>query len=276
MSLVVNTNMASLGAQRNLAANTGSLSKSVQRLSSGLRINSARDDAAGLAVSTKLRAQIASVAVAVRNAQDGISLAQTTEGGLNEVTNILIRLRELSEQSANGTLSDTERSSLAVEYNGLKSEIDRITNVTEFNGVKLLDGSRSASGITLQVGFQGTTNDQINFFSGMGAMTSSALGLGDINSETAAFSNLSKIDTAIAEVANRRGELGAIMSRLDSTISNLRVTSENLSAANSAILDADFASEASNFIRNQILVQAGTSMVAQANMLPQSALSLLG
>ena len=278
MSLVVNTNMASLGAQRNLAANTGSLSKSVQRLSSGLRINSARDDAAGLAVSTKLRAQIASVAVAIRNSQDGISLAQTTEGGLNEVTNILVRMRELSEQSANGTLSNQERSSLAVEYKGLVDEITRITNVTEFNGVKLLNGSKSATGVTLQVGFQSTTNDQITFFSGMAAMNATTLGFtsADIDSSNAAFSNLATIDAAIGSVAQARGELGAVMSRLDSTIANLRVTSENLSSANSAILDADFAAEASNFIRNQILVQAGTSMVAQANMLPQTALTLLG
>ena len=276
MPLVVNTNMPSLGAQRNLATNTGSLTKSVQRLSSGLRINSARDDAAGLAVSTKLRAQVASVAVAIRNSQDGISLAQTTEGGLNEVTNILIRMRELSEQSANGTLSDLERGSLNVEYLGLVEEIDRITQVTEFNGVKLLNGSYSGSGVTLQVGFQNTSDDRITFFSGLAALDSSTIGLQtDISSMANAQSNLTSIDSAIGLVAAARGELGAVMSRLDSTISNLRVTSENLSAANSAIIDADFALEASIFIRNQILVQAGTSMVAQANVLPQTALTLL-
>ena len=282
MPLVINTNISSLGAQRNLAYSNTKLTGSVQRLSSGLRVNSAKDDAAGLAVSQKLRAQIASVSVAIRNSQDGISLSQTTEGGLNEVANILTRMRELSEQSANGTLQDAERSSLNVEYEQLFKEVSRIANVTEFNGVKLLNGTgydTAAGGVVLQVGFQNTVDDTITLaFSGLSASSdlASSIGLaGDINTQTGAQSNLTQIDSAIAQVASARGILGAVMNRLESTIQNLRVTHENLSAADSAIRDADFAFEASTFIRNQILVQAGTSMVAQANMLPQVALTLL-
>ena len=277
MPLVINTNVASLNAQKNLSTSNGLLSKSVERLSSGLRVNSARDDAAGLAVSSKLRAQIASISVAIRNSQDGISLAQTTEGGLNEMGNILTRMRELSEQSANGTLGIKERNALDAEYKQLYDEINRISKVTEFNGVRLLDQSYSIPGgaLMLQVGFQNTSNDVITL-SGMSGIDASTLSIqSTINSQTGAQANLSLLDQAIETVATTRGNLGAIMSRLDSTIANLRVSHENLSSADSAIRDADFALEASVFIRNQILVQAGTSMVAQANMLPQTALTLL-
>jgi len=277
MALVINTNIASLSAQRNLATNNGQLATSVQRLSSGLRINSAKDDAAGLAISEKLRSQIRSISVAVRNSQDGISMAQTTEGGLAEIGNILGRMRELSEQAANGTLGTSERQTLDKEYQQLKTEIDRISNATEFNGTKLLDGSLSTTGVTLQVGFQNVAaNDRINFFSGMGAVTVGQMSLiGAISTVAQAQSNLDMVTSAIGTVASRRGELGAVMSRLDSTIANLRVTSENLTAADSAIRDADFAYEAAQFTRNQILVQAANSMVAQANVLPQAALQLL-
>ena len=277
MALVINTNIASLSAQRNLATNNGQLATSVQRLSSGLRINSAKDDAAGLAISEKLRSQIRSISVAVRNSQDGISMAQTTEGGLAEIGNILGRMRELSEQAANGTLGTSERQTLDKEYQQLKTEIDRISNATEFNGTKLLDGSLSTTGVTLQVGFQNVAaNDRINFFSGMGAVTVGQMSLiGAISTVGQAQSNLDMVTSAIGTVASRRGELGAVMSRLDSTIANLRVTSENLTAADSAIRDADFAYEAAQFTRNQILVQAANSMVAQANVLPQAALQLL-
>ncbi|MCL1925799.1 MAG: flagellin [Syntrophorhabdaceae bacterium] len=281
MPLVINTNVSSLGAQKNLAYSNTKLTGSVQRLSSGLRVNTAKDDAAGLAVSQKLRAQIASVSVAIRNSQDGISLSQTSEGGLNEVANILTRMRELSEQSANGTLKDAERSSLNVEYEQLYQEVSRIANVTEFNGVKLLSGQGydTGTGVVLQVGFQNTGDDRIALkFAGLDVSETLAasLSLGaDINTMTGAQNNLDAIDSAIAQVSSARGILGAVMNRLESTIQNLRVTHENLSAADSAIRDADFAFEASTFIRNQILVQAGTSMVAQANMLPQVALTLL-
>ncbi|MFA6149234.1 MAG: flagellin [bacterium] len=276
MALVINTNIASMSAQRNLVINSNQLATSVQRLSSGLRINSAKDDAAGLAVSEKIRAQVRSIAVAIRNSQDGISLAQTNEGGLQEIGNILGRMRELSEQSANGTLGTSERNSLDAEYQQLRTEINRISSTTEFNGTKLLDGTQSASGITLQVGFQNTSNDRITFFSGIGATTADTLSLtANISNVANAQSNLDMTQSAIATVASSRGTLGAVMSRLESTIANLRVTSENLTAADSAIRDADFAYESSQFTRNQILVQAANAMVAQANVLPQAALQLL-
>lgn len=278
MALVINTNIASLNAQRNLSANTLSLNTSVQRLSSGLRINSAKDDAAGLSISEKLIAHIRSIAVAIRNSQDGISLAQTTEGGLTEIGNILARMRELAEQAANGTLGASERSALDNEYDELMSEINRISVVTEFNGTKLLDGSLSTTGVTLQIGFRNTSNDRITFFSGVGATNTSALGVSatDITTSTGAQAALDSIDSAISIVASRRGTLGAIQNRLDSTISNLSIASENLSAANSRIRDADFAYETAQFTRNQILVQAATAVLAQANVLPQQALQLLG
>ncbi len=279
MALVINTNVASLIAQRNLAVNSSALSKSVQRLSSGLRINSAADDAAGLSISEKLTAQTRSIAVAIRNSQDGVSLSQVAEGGMTEIGNILTRMRELAEQSSNGTLGDSERTALDNEYSQLKSEIDRISNVTEFNGIKLLDGSKSGTGVTLQVGFQNTTNDRINFFSGIAATDTTQLGItgafGTISSAGNAQSALTQIDAAITTVAQRRGTLGAIQNRLDSTVSNLRVSSENLTAANSRIKDADFAYETAQFTKNQILVQAATSILAQANVLPQNALKLL-
>lgn len=279
MALVINTNIASLVAQRNLAVNNSALSKSVQRLSSGLRINSAADDAAGLSISEKLTAQIRSIAVAVRNSQDGVSLSQVAEGGLTEIGSILTRMRELAEQSSNGTLGTSERSALDNEYSQLISEIDRISNVTEFNGIKLLDGSKSATGVTLQVGFQNTANDRINFFSGVAATDTTNLGItgafATISSAGNAQSALTQIDAAISTVALRRGTLGAIQNRLDSTVSNLRVASENLTAANSRIRDADFAYETAQFTKNQILVQAATSILAQANVLPQNALQLL-
>ncbi len=279
MALVINTNIMSLNAQRNLSANNNKLAVSVQRLSSGLRINSAKDDAAGLAISEKLRAHVRSVNVAIRNAQDGISLAQVAEGGLDQIGSLLARMRELAEEAANGTLGTTERSALDNEYQQLKSEIDRIADVTEFNGTKLLDGSKSTTGVTLQVGFQNTANDRITFFSGVGPTKTTNLGLtgtfGTISSAANAQSALTQIDSAINTVATRRGTLGAVQNRLDNTISNLRIASENLSAADSRIRDADFAYETAVFTRNQILVQASTAILAQANVLPQTALSLL-
>ncbi len=279
MSLVINTNVMSLNAQRNLATNTSKLAISVQRLSSGLRINSAKDDAAGLAISEKLRAHIRSINVAIRNSQDGISLAQVAEGGLDQIGGLLARMRELSEESANGTLGTAERSALDNEYQQLKSEIDRIADVTEFNGTKMLDGSKSSSGVTLQVGFQNTVNDRITFFSGVGATKTDNLGItgtfGTISSAENAQSALTQIDSAIATVAERRGTLGAVQNRLDNTISNLSVAYENLSAADSRIRDADFAFETAVFTKNQIMVQASTAILAQANVIPQTALSLL-
>ena len=282
MSLVINTNVASLDAQRNLAANSDALAISVQRLSSGLRINSAKDDAAGLGISTKLNSQVRSIAVAIRNAQDGTSLAQTAEGGLQQISDILTRMRELATQSANGTLASGDRQSTQDEFDQLTKEINRISNVTEFNGTKLLDGTLSAppagggpNGITLQVGFRNTGNDRITITLPQAA---NAAGLGivsGIDSQSAAQSMLDTLDTAISKVSSMRGTLGAIQNRLTTTISNLSVSSENLSAASSRIKDADFAAETATFTRNQILVQSATAILAQANALPQQALQLL-
>ena len=280
MSLVINTNIASLNAQRNLATSTLNLNTSVQRLSSGLRINSAKDDAAGLAISEKLRAHTRSINQAVRNSQDGISVSQTAEGALSEIGGLLSRMRELAEQASNGSISASNRSDLDSEFQQLKTEIDRIATVTEFNGTKLIDGSQCASGITLQVGFQGTTDDRITVMSGLTSVHSgSALALtgnySAIISAAQATSVLAAIDSAISTVATRRATLGAVQNRLDTTISNLRVASENLTAADSRIRDADFAYETALFTRNQILVQAATAILTQANVLPQAALQLL-
>ncbi len=277
MALVINTNLASLTIQRQLSLNTLRLNKSIERLSSGLRINHAADDAAGLAISEKLGAHVRSINQAVRNAQDGISLIQTAEGALAEIGNILARMRELAEEAANGTLGDSERSALDNEFQQLISEIDRIASVTEFNGTKLIDGSQSASGITLQVGFQNTSNDRITVLSGVAATNSSNLSLNGttISVASSAQSVLDVIDSAISTVAQRRGTLGAVQNRLEITISNLRVASENLTAARSRIRDADFAYETAEFTKVQILVQSGTAVLAQANVLPQTALQLL-
>ncbi|MBI4620086.1 MAG: flagellin FliC [Desulfobacterales bacterium] len=280
MALVINTNIASLNAQRNLAINSLALDVSVQRLSSGLRINSAKDDAAGLAISEKLRAHVRSINVAVRNSQDGISLSQTAEGALSEIGSLLARMRELTAQAANGSISASNRTDLDNEFQQLKTEIDRIVTVTEFNGTKLIDGSQCATGITLQVGFLGTTDDRMTILSGLTSVHSgSALALtgnySAILSAAQATSVLAAIDSAISTVATRRGTLGATQNRLDSTISNLRVASENLTAADSRIRDADFAHETAQFTRNQILVQAATAILTQANVLPQAALQLL-
>jgi flagellin len=280
MSLVINTNIASLNAQRNLATSTLNLNTSVQRLSSGLRINSAKDDAAGLAISEKLRAHTRSINQAVRNSQDGISVSQTAEGALSEIGGLLSRMRELAEQASNGSISASNRSDLDSEFQQLKTEIDRIATVTEFNGTKLIDGSQCANGITLQVGFQGTTDDRITVMSGLTSVHSgSALSLtgnySAIISAAQATSVLAAIDSAISTVATRRATLGAVQNRLDTTISNLRVASENLTAADSRIRDADFAYETAQFTRNQILVQAATAILTQANVLPQAALQLL-
>jgi len=279
MGVVINTNIMSLTAQRDLTVNQNKLAVSVQRLSSGLRINSAKDDAAGLAISAKVSAQVVSIQVAIRNAQDGISLAQVAEGGLAEIGDILTRMRELAEEAANGTLGTNEKSALNNEYQQLKSEINRIASVTEFNGTKLLDGSKSTSGVTLQVGYMATGSDTINFFSGVKSSDVTNLGLtgaaSAILSAAVARTALAYIDTAIARIAERRGTLGAIQNRLEHTINNLRIASENLTAANSRIKDADFAYETAIFTRNQILVQAGTAVLAQANVLPQNALQLL-
>jgi len=283
MGLNVNTNIQSLNAQRNLGKSQASLAKSMQRLSSGLRINSAKDDAAGLAITDRMTAQIRGMNQAARNANDGISLAQTAEGALGEVTNILQRMRELSVQSANASNSSADRASLDSEFGQLKEEIDRIADTTQFNGMTLLDGTfKSGSAAVFQVG--ANANQTISVAIGKsGGANISALGSGAVNvsaigisTATRAQSAISVLDTAISDVDTMRGALGAVQNRFESTIANLNNVSENLSAARSRILDADIAQETSNMTKMNILQQAGVSILSQANQTPQLALSLLG
>ncbi len=282
MGLVVNTNLLSLNAQRSLKATQSKLGVSVARLSSGLRINSAKDDAAGMAISMKLTAHIRGLNQAVRNAQDGISVVQTAEGGMGEIHNILTRMRELSVQSATGTLSDSDRTALQTEFGDLKTEIDRISDTTDFNGLKLMDGTLSASGVSLQVGINNTNNDRINISGAtFGNIDASSLSLttaslSSIDTVGHAQSMLTMLDSAISTVSTRRGNLGAVQNRLGSTIANLEIASENLSAANSRIKDADFAVETANLTKAQIILQAGVAVLSQANTIPQYALQLLG
>ncbi|GJL66065.1 MAG: flagellin [Nitrospirales bacterium] len=274
MALVVNTNIASLNAQRNLEANTNSLNGSVARLSSGLRITRAADDAAGLGISETLRAQIRSINQASRNANDGISLLQIADGGAANIGNLLGRLRELAEQSASGILGATERSFLDQEFVALRSEIDRISSVTEFNNVKLLSGSTNDS-LSIQIGFRSSANDTLSI--ALNDLTTSDLGLSTVNVSTSggAVSALANIDSAISAVASARATIGSLQNRIDAAVQNLAVANENITAAESRIRDADIAFETAQFVRNQILVQAGTSILAQANTLPQQALALL-
>jgi flagellin len=276
-SLSLQTNVASLNAQRNLSRTEKGLSTSMARLSSGLRINQAADDAAGLAISEKLRASLRGLAQAQRNANDGISMLQTAEGALNEVSDMLIRMRELGVQSANGTLGTSERTALNTEFSQLRSEINRIANVTEFAGLKLLDGSASA-GFTFQVGTGSTSNDKIAVTladAHIGALNAS-LSTASIQTASSAGSALGFIDSALNTLSQKRGEYGAKQNRLYTTINNLSSAHENLSAANSRIRDADVASEAASFARAQILMNAGISVLSQANQLPGMALSLIG
>ena len=273
MALTINTNVASLNAQRNLGNSQLALNKSMQRLSSGLRINSAKDDAAGLAISDRMTAQIRGLNQAARNANDGISLAQTAEGALQESTNILQRMRELAVQSANDTNSEQDRSSLNDEVVQLQAELDRIATNTAFNGRTLLNGSM-ATGAVFHVGANAS---QVIIFS-ITSADAAALGVDATTVSTQAGANaaISAVDLAIAEIDTIRGGLGAVQNRFESTIANLNNVSENLSAARSRILDADIAMETSAMTKNNILQQAGVSILAQANQAPQLALSLLG
>ena len=275
MALVINTNVASLNAQRNLNTTQVQLGKSMERLSSGLRINRAGDDAAGLAISQNMQANIRSMNQAVRNANDGISLVQTAEGALNETSNILLRMRELGTQAANGVLSDTQRNNIQVEFANLQQEIDRISAVTDFNGRKLLNGDLSA-GTTLQIGTGTTTSDTLTVTIGNASAANLSVSTNFVSTQAGAQSALTAIDTAIQLVSTARGGLGAVQNRLQSTISNLQVAVENTSAANSRIVDVDVAAETSNMTRAQILAQAGVSVLSSANQSPQLALKLLG
>jgi flagellin len=270
------SNLSSLNAQRHLNQTQNRLNQNIARLSSGLRINRAADDASGLAISDQLRTQVKGLSQASRNSNDGISLIQTAEGALNEVFGVLNRMRELSVQASNeGTMDTTQRGYLAQEFNLLESELDRIVNVTEYNGQKLIDGSVS-TGVSFQVGMRNTTNDRISV--SLASVTGTQLGMNDetLTSSTGAQKAIAAIDLAIQTINTQRGTLGATQNRLEMTISNLGSMRENLQAADSRIRDVDVAEETAAMSRNQILSQAGTSVLAQANQLPQSALSLIG
>jgi len=284
MAVRIFNNIPSLNAQRILGINNGRLAQSVERISSGIRINRGSDDAAGLAISEGLRSDIRALRQAVRNANDGVSLINVTEGALNEQSGIMIRLRELASQAATGTVGSTERATIQLEFTALRNEIDRIAKTTEFNGQKLVEGSlassvTSTSHILIQVGLDSTSYSRINMNTevNLGAMTSTGLSIHELSvtSADAALTALEQVNTSIGTITEGRGKVGAVQNRLIRTISNVSIAIENLSAAESAIRDADIAEEVALLTRNQILVQAATAMVGQANLIPQSVLQLL-
>jgi flagellin len=277
MGLRIATNVASLNAQKSLVGTQRSANQSLARLSSGYRINQAADDAAGLAISENLRGQVRGLRQANRNANDGISLVQVAEGGLNEVSNMLIRLRELAVQSSSDTIGDTERKFIDVEYQQLKSEIQRITEVTRFNGRDLLNGTGGL--IDIQVGtYNDPFKDRISFNASAANASLDALGISaeQVSTKEGAQVSMDVIDRALVSVNAIRANFGAMQNRLQSTIQNLAVADENLSAANSRIRDTDVAAESAELVRNNILMQAGVSVLGQANNMQQVALKLLG
>jgi flagellin len=272
--LSVNTNVASLNAQNNLTKSQNMLGTSLARLSSGYRINSAKDDAAGLAISNRMTAQIRGLNQAARNANDGISLAQTAEGAMDEVTNMLQRMRELAIQSVNGSNSSDDRVSLDAEFDELMSEISRVADNTTFNGQNVLNVT-SSTDIDFQVGAEAGDTITITLTDDLSADGDLAISGESIATSGDASDAIAVLDTALGTVDTFRGTLGAVQNRFESTIANVSNIAENLSAARSRIVDADFALETANLTKAQILQQAGTAMLAQANMVPQSALSLL-
>ena len=284
MPVRIFNNIASLNAQRILGINNDRLALSVERISSGIRVNRAADDAAGLGISEALRSDIRALRQAVRNSNDGIALINVAEGALNEQSSILIRLRELASQAATGTVGSTERATIQLEFNALRNEIDRISATTQFNGQGLVDGSlastvSSANQVLIQVGIDSGVNSRINLNEqiNLTAVTSSSLGIDTLSVTAAAqaLTTLDTINTAISQVTQARGQVGAVQNRLTRSVGNLSVSIENLQAAESSIRDADIAKEIADLTRNQILVQSATAMVGQANLIPQSILLLL-
>ena len=282
MGLRINQNIAAMNSYRNLSVTEGQMSKSLEKLSSGFRINRAADDAAGLAISEGLRSQVGGLKVAVRNAQDGISVVQTAEGALTEVHSILQRLRDLAVQGANDSNNSEARTNIKTEADALVGELDRIGNSTNFNGAMLLSGDVDGAGagtgttLTFQVGADGDANSAIT----VDLASADVVGLvaaADfvVDTHANAQTTLGKIDTAIEKISTARADLGAVQNRFEHTINNLNVAVENLSASESRIRDTDMASEMVNFTRAQILSQAGTAMLAQANQAPQGVLRLL-
>jgi flagellin len=277
VGLRISTNVASLNAQRNLVGTQRDMNRSLARLSSGMRINQAADDAAGLAISENLRGQIRGLRQANRNANDGISLVQVAEGGLNEVSNMIIRLRELSVQAASDTIGDTERKFLDVEYQQLKSEIQRVTEVTKFNGRDLLNGTGGV--IDIQVGTNNDPfKDRISFNASAANASLESLGLTaeSLAEKELAQASMDVLDRALVSVNAIRANFGAMQNRLQSTSANIMISDENLSAANSRIRDTDIAAESAEMTRNNILMQAGVSVLGQANNISNIALKLLG
>ena len=285
MAVRIFNNIPSLTAQRILGVNNNRLSLSVERISSGIRINRAADDAAGLAISEGLRSDIRALRQAVRNASDGISLMNVTEGALNEQAGILIRLRELASQAATGTVGSTERATIQLEFTALRSELDRISATTEFNGLKLINGNlassvASTSHTLIQIGIDSTANSRIDLNTqiNLASIDSTQLEIHNLSvtASAEALTALDKINEAIGSITASRGKVGAVQNRLTRSIANLSVSVENLTAAESSIRDADIAEEVAELTRNQILVQTATAMVGQANLIPQSVLQLLG
>ena len=284
MAIRIFNNIASVNAQRILGVNNDRLSQSIERISSGMRINKGADDAAGLAISEGLRSDIRALRQATRNANDGVSLVNVTEGALNEQSSILIRLRELASQAATGTVGSTERATIQLEFSALRDELTRIAQTTQFNGIGLINGNlassvAAASHTQIQIGIDSTANSRINLNStlDLAAVTATSLSIHNLSVTGAAqaLTALSTIDTAIATVTATRGKVGAVQNRLQRSVSSLSITSENLQAAESSIRDADIAHEIAQLTRNQILVQTSTAMVGQSNLIPQSVLQLL-
>ena len=284
MAIRIFNNTASVNAQRLLSINNDRLSTSIERISSGIRINRGADDAAGLAISEGLRSDIRALRQATRNANDGMSLVNVTEGALNEQSSILIRLRELASQAATGTVGSTERATIQLEFSALRDELTRIAETTEFNGIGLINGNlassvASTSHTMIQIGIDNSANSRLDLNStlGLDAVTSSTLGIASLSvtASAEALTALAEINTAISSVTAARGKVGAVQNRLQRSVSALSITSENLQAAESAIRDADIAHEISQLTRNQILVQTSTAMVGQSNLIPQSVLQLL-
>jgi len=280
MGLSILTNTTSLNAQKNLTKSNMALSSSISKLSSGMRINNASDDAAGLGISESLKAQTRSISQASRNANDAISMSQVAEGSMNEMQGIVSRMRELSVQAANDTLGDDERGYIQTEFTELGKEVDRISKVTNFNGKNLLDGTASA-GLTFQVGIYNTSNDRMSMTIGqldtttLGTASGTKIASATLSTASGAQAAISVFDDAIKNLSSARANIGAVQNRLNVTVANLATSEENLSAANSRIRDVDIASESAKMTQNQILSQAGLAVLSQANQLPQSALSLL-
>jgi len=279
MAIFVNTNIASLNAQRNLSTSTDSLKTSLQRLSSGKRVNSAADDPAGMAIAQTMTLQVNGNNQGIRNANDGISMAQTAEGALGQIQNNLQTIRQIAVQAANGTVSDTNRSQLQTEVDQLTQEISRIVQTTNFNGTMLLSGGAS---ITFQVGASGMADNQVvasglDLTTGMNSYATSLSATGTINITTSAGASgvLSALDSDINTISNDRSQLGAVQNRFQAVVANMANYVQNLQDSRSRIVDTDFASETANLTSNQILQQAGTAILSQANQVPQAALSLL-